>query len=529
MLKNLSLYLLFSLIVLISYIELSHFWVSCGGVNGTNRYIELPLLIVLLLLFYFPLKSPFKNLFLATIPILGLYVSYDIFFHFLARSPRLSDFSNASTLSDFSPLMSAGAVMIALLITLPLLYLLYHFKQNSTTKTFYSWIMIKVLALFGLFYYLGTSHFSEYLFKKFDYYNWSQAKTITKNGRFSSFLYYGLKSKQAKEKLTLYKHKKLDINSLLFGDATPQKRRNIYIVVLESFIDPRLLQDTTFSPSPLSENMQKYLIKGEFSYIISSVYGGGTAQSEFEILTGIPALAKVNSIEFNALEGKQISGFVNLLKQNGYHTHATIATNSGYFNSKDAYKSIGFDETIFLEERDDFQQKAGDKHNFDGDVYDYNIKKLKEQKLKTPYLHYTLGMYGHIPYDRNLALRPDIITTTHKDKRVQRVANQFYYRTKALAHYIDAILSFDADAIIFISSDHLPALLNNGITYTKPQAENIALLLVDGKAVNIQGKHYFDIPRVIWKILQNDDIAFQEIDAKSREEIYFKALSESLQ
>ena len=526
--KNLSIHLLLSLIFIILYIELSHFWVSCGGISSKIKHIELPILIILLLLLYFPNKNIFKNTFLAIIPILGVYVLYDIFYHFLARSPRFSDFNNVFVLRDFSPFMNIGLFVMILLIISPILYMICNFKKNSNNQTFYSFFFIKLIILLGLFYYLNTEHFNSYLFKKFNYYNWSQSKTINKNGRFASFIYYALVSKQSKEKLALYGDKKIDINKLLFDNLKIENKRNIYIIILESFIDPRLIKDATYSRSPLSKNMQKYLGSKEFSYITAPVYGGGTSQSEFEILTGVQALSKINSIEFNTLEGNQISGFVNVLKQNGYNTYANIATYSGYYNSKDAYKSIGFDKTVFLEESNDFQPRDGDEKIFDGDLYDYNLRKLKEQNPKTPYLHYTLGMYGHFPYDRNLALRPDILTTIYKDKRVHKIANQFYYRTKALANYIDNILSQDTSAIIFVSSDHLPPLLTNGIKYTKSQTENIALLYIDGKAIDINEKHFYDIPRLIWKLLKNDNSELKKIDAKVYEEIYFKTLSQSL-
>ncbi len=526
-LKNLFLYLIYSLIIIISYVELSHFWVSCGGLSGKNIYIELPTLILLLLLLYFPQKNLFKNIILSIIPILGLYILYDIFYHFLSRSPRISDLENANLIGDFSPIMSVGLGLMLFIIIGSILYLVYSFKKNVSKKVFYSTITIKVFFILGLFYYLSHDTLNNYILNKFDYYCWSQSKTIKKNGRFSSFIYYGLISNKARKKLALYKSKKIDINKILFGNLKIKNKKNIYIVILESFVDPRLIKNVSFSQSPLYPKMNKYLDGKEFSYIISSIYGGGTPQSEFEVLTAVPALSKVSSIEFNVLGGKKISGFVNLLKDNGYNTHANIATFSSYYNSKDGYKSIGFDKTIFLEESDDFKLRNGDKHIFDGDVYTYNIQTLKKKNLKSPYLLYTLGMYGHFPYDRNLKLRPDVITTTHKDKRINKVANQFYYRTKALADYIENILSFDPNSIIFVTSDHLPPLFNNGIKYSKSQKENIALLLVNGKKINIDGLHYYDIPRVILQYLNNDNKKLSSIDSKTYKDIYFKELSES--
>jgi hypothetical protein len=38
--KKLLVYIIFSLLIVILYIELSKFWVGCGGVDGKNRYFE---------------------------------------------------------------------------------------------------------------------------------------------------------------------------------------------------------------------------------------------------------------------------------------------------------------------------------------------------------------------------------------------------------------------------------------------------------------------------------------------------------
>ncbi len=223
-------------------------------------------------------------------------------------------------------------------------------------------------------------------------------------------------------------------------------------------------------------------------------------------------------MEFNTLGGKEIPGFVNALKDQGYNTSATIATNSGYYNSKTAYESIGFDQISFLEEDIDKPLKhKKDKHIFDGDLFTYNVKSLRNSDQETPYLHYSLGMYGHFPYYRNKTLRPDVISTEYADKRVERVANQFFYRTKAIAKFINRILAVDRTAIIFISGDHLPPLLTKGVGYKRDSHDNISLLLDAGAPVSLDGKSFYEIPRIIWSMLSDNKAPLLEIDQQTYE------------
>lgn len=69
----------------------------------------------------------------------------------------------------------------------------------------------------------------------------------------------------------------------------------------------------------------------------TSIYACGTAQSEFELLTGIKALSKVNQIEFDVMQANKINFFVKSLSLNNYFTNAIIDPSRDFFNSKRAY------------------------------------------------------------------------------------------------------------------------------------------------------------------------------------------------
>lgn len=166
---------------------------------------------------------------------------------------------------------------------------------------------------------------------------------------------------------------------------------------------------------------------------------------------------------------------------------------------------------------------------FDGDLFQYNlniIAKLIKNK-KQPLVSYTLGMYGHFPYETEPQRQPAVIKVKHEDDRVQKIANQFFYRTKAIAEYIKQLLLIDPNSIIYVTSDHLPPILWDGTRYKFEQHTNISLLLDAGKPVDVSGKGYFQIPRLIWGILSGKENNHQ-IDETTMENLYFKLLSESI-
>ncbi len=109
----------------------------------------------------------------------------------------------------------------------------------------------------------------------------------------------------------------------------------------------------------------------------------------------------------------------------------------------------------------------GKNHLFDGDLFDFNIKKIKYiiKNSNQPLFNYVIGIYGHSPYKRDLAIRPDVIKTECPNQDIKNIANQFYYRTKALAKYIDELIEIDPKSIIYITSDHIPGIVSAKINY----------------------------------------------------------------
>ncbi len=530
-LKTLPIYLLVVFSIIGLYIEFSEYWTPIGGEASLQLFkFEIPFLLTLSIMLFFPkIKIKTVKYVVPAIPILIIYAFFDNFYGFLERSPRPSDFQNFYTIFDFSPEMVFWIILFSLFIPIAIILLIYQDNKNCSPKAIICSLSYRLFFLLTTVAILSSDTFIKYHTKTYTYINWSQERTIRENGRFSSFIFYGHQEKQ--NFLTLKKYMSSDINiqSILYPGPIANPK-NIHIIVLESFIDPRLINGLQFNKSPLAVELLPHLYKkNSFSHVISPAYGGGTAQVEFELLTGIKALAKIDSIEFNVMNGEKMSSFVDHLNQNGYKSIATIATGAGYFNSTQAYKSLGFDEVSFLEESKNFKKRKGDAKIFDGDLLDHNIEKIKKsvQNENTPLFNYVLGMYGHFPYKRNISERPDIIEVSHEDNRIKKISNQFFYRTKAIAKYINQLHSIDPNSIIYITSDHLPPLFGDEINYQLDKHINISLFIKGKVSINVSGKRHFEIPWLIWDSLTGTEHKRPLQDDKM-EELYFKALSESV-
>lgn len=130
------------------------------------------------------------------------------------------------------------------------------------------------------------------------------------------------------------------------------EKPNIVYVMSESFSDPARLKGLeVYGGDPL----QDYRAVADKTYsgqMLSQNYGGGTANIEFEALTGF-------SMElFNAQmttpytmlvpEFQMFPSLVSTLKKRGYETTAIHPYNTSMYKRKDVYQTFGFDQ--FLDE-----------------------------------------------------------------------------------------------------------------------------------------------------------------------------------
>lgn len=182
----------------------------------------------------------------------------------------------------------------------------------------------------------------------------------------------------------------------------------------------------------------------------------------------------------------------------------------------------------YLDEITDFKKNPADDEIFDGDVLEFSLQQIQSslRDSSSPKFHYVLGLYGHIPYGRNKDERPDVVSVSGVTaESVERVANQFYYRTEALGRYIDELVNEDPTALIFVTSDHLPSLLNAELQYQYDRNINIAMIVDAGEGVGFPKSHQYEVPWLIWDNLTKKKFQ-RDVDTKKLEDLYYQILRE---
>ena len=136
-----------------------------------------------------------------------------------------------------------------------------------------------------------------------------------------------------------------DSNSTETIETTETKKPNIIAIMNESFADLKEVGDLQVSQDymPFFRKLKENTIKG---YTYSSVFGGNTANSEFEFMTGNTlAFLPDNSVPYQLFLRSKTAGLTHTLKNQGYSPCYALHPfyKTGYSRYK-VYPLMGFDK-----------------------------------------------------------------------------------------------------------------------------------------------------------------------------------------
>ncbi len=509
-------YLVFALILLWGSEQL---W-QRGGLPplSWHKLPELPLALFLYFVFRSFLRGRRYGPVLAAIPVLLLYLFLDVYYMLLGRVFRLSELSEIPEMIDVLPWYQSAA--IALILGLPLLLVSMRLRWPGWQRA--------LLALAPLALLVATILWWPGLFLKgflavgYPPVVWSDYRSVGANGRLAMVLYHEARRRQALQSLQAYRDEEGYQQAQRRRLAQLERigeRRNVHLLLLEGFIDPTRLEKLRFDRDPMHPKLRALLGEGGKGNLSRSpVYGGYTAQAEFEALCGVPALQEFGTIEFNLFSGARVHCLPDVLGAIGYRTIATEGFKPEFFNARAALKGVGFDEIHFPRE----YAPADNSYLSTGDVaveqYMFDDVLLKQNRefiagKRGPLLNYVMTIYGHIPFRMDEKLRPrliEVVAGGPVNDDLLTIVNQIWYRSKAIAEHIEALRKSDPDSIIIVLGDHLPPMPEGKGVYRQlgyipdePDSDKLTLLAVfdRGEPLTLDDFHHYDVPALIYRLL----------------------------
>lgn len=485
-----------------------------------RQWIEIVLVLYLYGLSYLILKPSKLTAVLAAVPVILIYVVHDTFYLVYGKVFRFINVLEVPELLQVIPV--TWTMGLILIVVLPLLVMV--------SKINYRQPLTLLLALTPLVFILVTMKTSPTAFaSRFEtvanqIVKYSDGKSVESNGRLAMLMYREAQRSATLDKVEPYRHRDQYDQQIAKRVEKIQQHitpRNVHLIVLESFLDPRLFKDLSFSQSPVHPEFEKRF-GDKLGLSISPVFGGATAQAEFEVLCGVPAFEKLSSVEFNVFTGSQAHCLPSLLSSLNYRSIASNAYKPNFFNAIPGYEGMGFKELQFPVEFYSsapsylhFGDPGVEEYIFDQSLFEQNlglVKKHLQDNKNQPMFNYMMTVYGHTPHVLDPEKRPEIIQThsSYADDHLQRSTNQFYYRSQAIAQYVEKLIELDKNSLIILMSDHVPPLRNGPNTFKALRYMgnieqsfyyNRLAIIENGQVVKYAPIHHYELPDVVLNYL----------------------------
>ena len=235
---------------------------------------------------------------------------------------------------------------------------------------------------------------------------------------------------------------------------------NLIFIMNESFADlTAAFPNLELSEDPLAfyHSLTKNTVKGT---MISPVTGGGTANVEFEYLTGDSlAFLPSSTVAYQLYLYDGCPSLVSQAKDLGYHTIAFHPYLSSGWNRTSVYPWLGFDEVHFQEDVQDPQYIR----NYVSDLSDYEQLFRWTEESDGPTMIFNVTMQNHSGYSQGWNNLSGDVTVTGGAKP-SSITTQYFSLMKESDQAIQALVEHysqvEEKTLIVFFGDHQPPLGN---------------------------------------------------------------------
>lgn len=280
-----------------------------------------------------------------------------------------------------------------------------------------------------------------------------------------------------------------------FGDRKP----NIIIIQSEAFWDPmRIGSIFNRDPVPNFRKIREQTIHGD---MLVPVFGGGTCNTEYEILTGGSVRAFLWDPWYLIFPNEikaPIQSAASILRNQGYHAYGNHPFMNWYFNRRQVYRHLGFHEFRTLE-----YMREAIRYT---DVYvpdSYFTTELVRQIRETeaPVFSFSVTMQNHGPYEYDrfgddkpdVSVRPSELVTENARFFLTNYAQGVALSDEQLPLLLEAIRKLDEPTVVLFYGDHLPMLGTNYLAFR--EGKYISTLAEEGSEDLFRLK---SVPYFLW-------------------------------
>ena len=240
-------------------------------------------------------------------------------------------------------------------------------------------------------------------------------------------------------------------------DVTPT---NIIVIMDEAFSDLSVDGDLPLSGEqmPFIDSLTENTIKG---YAWSSVFGGTTANSEYEFLTGNSmAFLPAGSVPYQLFIQPEENSLVGQLSSLGYSTTAMHPYKRSGWNRTLVYPRLGFDNILFENDLEDVEYVRD--YISDQSDFEQVIKLYEAKEEGSKFFLFNVTMQNHSAYNLEWTNLEKTVTLAGRLEGVSSWANQYLSLVRAtddaFAYLIDYFSRVEEPTLILFFGDHQPQL-----------------------------------------------------------------------
>lgn len=237
---------------------------------------------------------------------------------------------------------------------------------------------------------------------------------------------------------------------------------NIIVVQLESFFDPTRVKYLKFNEDPIP-NWHALASQYSSGYYVVPTVGAGTANTEFETLTGMSLhFFGAGEYPFKSVlkdEVSESSAFV--LRKLGYQAYALHDNEANFYSRRVVYKNLGFEGFVSGE-----YMQGQDDTNANGWMRDRNlitpIQEVLDSSKGADYI-FTVSVQPHGAYPSEQVIADPTITvkgapSTEKKNAWEYYVNELHEEDQFVKDLIDSVNERNEKTIILFYGDHLPTM-----------------------------------------------------------------------
>lgn len=289
--------------------------------------------------------------------------------------------------------------------------------------------------------------------------NWSNGGS-TENGYLLNFA-VGIRDAVVK-KPNGYEIEKIEELESQYSSNEPQKKTeelpNLVIIMSESYADVRVLGDglrTNQSVTPFLDSLQENTVRG---YALSPVFGGVTANAEFELLTGASmAFLPEGSVPYQQYLRGDTASLVRLLEDMGYTSFATHPYLKTGWSRTTVYPYLGFSQMTFDEDypgRELVRDFISDR-----EMYRYVSDRLEQEN--GPLFLFGITMQNHGDYIYSGGNYQQTISLEGYQEAypmAEQYLSLLHETDRATEEFLQNLKNFEEKTVVLFFGDHFPQI-----------------------------------------------------------------------